>query len=191
MSTSDSDDESPRTAVLLDFFPNGRSEGGRYGRQPTGFALETETFGLYEIVFEDGTDSTIGDEVVVEPPDARTGTKRVREVEYGDLSGGAQSELEYVVEELIEDEEDRFVEFFNEAGPITLRLHQLNLLPGIGDKLRENIVDGRKRQPFADFDDMEDRVSGLHDPRSVLAERIVEEISEDDMKYYLLVRDEQ
>jgi putative nucleotide binding protein len=187
--STDSDDGSPRTAVLLDFFPNGRSEGGRYGRQPTGFAMGTETFGLYEIVFEEGTDVTIGDTVVVDPPEERTGTKRVRSVEYGDLSGGAQSELEYVVEEQIEADEERFVEFFDEAGPITLRLHQLNLLPGIGDKLRENIVEQRKRQPFESFDDMEDRVSGLHDPESVLAERIVAEIREDDKKYYLFARD--
>jgi len=191
MSDSDSDDAGSRTAVLLDFYPNGRSDGGRYGRQPTGFAVDTGNFSLYEIVFEDDAGVSIGDDVVVHPPEERTGTKRVREIGYGDLSGGAQSELEYVVEELLEAEEQRFVEFFNEAGAITLRLHQFNLLPGIGDKLRENIIDQRKRRPFDDFDDMEARVSGLHDPEGVLVDRILEEIREDDLKYYLFARDEE
>ncbi len=191
MSASDSDDADSRTAVLLDFYPNGRSDGGRYGRQPTGFAVDTVNFSLYEIVFEDDADVSIGDDVVVHPPEERTGTKRVREIDYDDLSGGAQSELEYVVEELLEEEENRFVDFFNEAGAITLRLHQFNLLPGIGDKLRENIIDQRKRRPFDGFDDMEARVSGLHDPKGVLVDRILEEVEEDDLKYYLFARDEE
>jgi putative nucleotide binding protein len=190
MTTADSDDASPRRAVLLDFFPNGRSDGGQYARTPTGFAMGTEAFGLYEIVFEEDTDVTIGDEVVIEPPAERSGIQRLREVDYESLSGGAQSELEYVVEERIEADEDRYVEFFNEAGPITLRLHQLNLLPGIGEKLRENVIDQRRRQPFADLEDLEDRVSGLHDPKGVLADRIVEEITEDDLKYYLFATEE-
>ncbi len=191
MSTSDSDDGSPRTAVLLDFYPNGRSDGGRYGRQPTGYAVDTRTFSLYEIVFEDEADVSIGDDVVVQPREERTNTERVREVDYDDVSGGAQSELEYVVEELIDEEEDRFVEFFNEAGAITLRLHQFNLLPGIGDKLRENIIDQRRRRPFDDFEDMQERVSGLHDPKGVLVDRILEEIEADDLKYYLFAREEE
>jgi len=191
MSPADSDDESPRRAVLLDFFPNGRSNGGQYDRTPTGFAMGTASFALYEIVFAEDTDVTIGDEVVVAPPAERSGIQRLREVGYGDLSGGAQSELEYVVAELIEADEDRYVNFFNEAGPITLRLHQLNLLPGIGEKLRENVIDERRRRPFDSFDDIEDRVSGLHDPEGVLADRIVEEITEDDLKYYLFATDEE
>ncbi|MFB6176601.1 MAG: DUF655 domain-containing protein, partial [Halobaculum sp.] len=68
-----------------------------------------------------------------------------------------------------------------------LRLHQLNLLPGIGKKLRNNILDERKRGPYESFEDLEDRVSGLHNPREVLVDRIVEEIREDDLKYQTFV----
>ncbi|MFB6297765.1 MAG: DUF655 domain-containing protein, partial [Salinirussus sp.] len=81
-------------------------------------------------------------------------------------------------------------DFYNEAQPITLRLHQLNLLPGIGKKLRNSILDERKRRPFGSFDDLESRISGLHDPEGVLVERIIEEIREEDLKYRIFAREE-
>ena len=112
------------------------------------------------------------------------------EVDYDDLPGGAQSELEYVVEDLVDEEAGRFVDFYNDAQPITLRLHQLNLLPGIGKKLRNAILDERKREPFESFADLEDRVDGLHNPREVIVERIMEEIREDDLKYRTFARRE-
>jgi len=92
---------------------------------------------------------------------------------------------------VVEREERRFVDFYNDAQPITLRLHQLNLLPGIGKKLRNNVLDERKREPFDSFADVEDRVAGLHNPEEVLVDRIVEEIREDDLKYRTFVDREE
>jgi putative nucleotide binding protein len=63
----------------------------------------------------------------------------------------------------------------------------LNLLPGIGKKLRNNILDARKRGPFESFEDLEERVSGLHRPKEVLVERILEELRDDDLKYKTFV----
>jgi len=60
---------------------------------------------------------------------------------------------------------------------------QLNLLPGIGKQLRNKVLDERKRGPFESFEEVSERVTGLHHPREVLVERIVEEIHEEDLKY--------
>lgn len=176
-------------AVVLDYLPHGRADDDRpqYKKPPLAHCLGTDNFGLFELELTDEGDVTIGDRVTVEPP--ATGIEAARRIEYDDLSSGARSELEHVVRETVEANEDRFVEFYNEAGPITLRLHQLNLLPGIGDKLRDNILDLRKRSPFSSFDDLEDRVSGLHNPKNILVERILEEIRDDDVKYKLFARE--
>lgn len=192
MTDSEGDVSDAERAVLLDFFPNGRSEGGPrgYDRQPLGYGLSTDTFRLFEIVFEETADVGIGDEVVVEPETERDGIIDLWEIDHDDLSGGAGSELEYAIRETIESEEDRFVDFFNEAQPITLRLHQLNLLPGIGEKLRNSIIDERKRKPFESFEELGQRVGGLHDPEDIIAERIIEELTETDLKYRLFVRRE-
>ncbi|MFC6904277.1 DUF655 domain-containing protein [Halalkalicoccus tibetensis] len=187
---SESDAPPEEDAIVLDYLPHGRADDDRpsYQKPPLAFALDSDQFSLHELTLDDDADVKIGDWLdLSEPPE---GVERVRDVEYGDLSSGARSEIEYVIEDLIEEEEDRFVSFYNDAQPITLRLHQLNLLPGIGKKLRNSILDERKRKPFESFEELDDRVTGLHDPKGVLADRILEELREDELKYRLFVREE-
>lgn len=180
---------SAREAVVLDYLPHGRADDDRpqYQKPSLAQALGIEGFGLFELVLEADAAISIGDEVTVEPPGEQI--DEVRRINFEDLSGGAQSELEHVVRELVEADEDRFIKVYNEAGPITLRLHQLNLLPGIGDKLRDNILDLRDREPFESFTDLEDRVAGLHDPEGIIVDRILEEIRDVDVKYKLFARE--
>ncbi|UTF52796.1 DUF655 domain-containing protein [Natronosalvus rutilus] len=190
MSEADSDetDVDVRRAVVLDYLAHGLSNGRRrYQQSPAGYALGVDDFTLYQVAFDEDARLTIGTRVVVEPQAERDVVEECHPVEYDDLSSGAQSELEYVIADLIEENEQRFVDFYNDAQPITLRLHQLNLLPGIGKKLRNNILDQRKRKPFESFEDLEDRVSGLHDPDEVLANRILEELRDEDLKYRTFV----
>ena len=189
MSDSDSEEPDGRTAVVLDYLAHGLSDSGRprYESAPAGYAVGVDDFQLYEVAFDEEQRLTIGSTVVVEPANARDVVVDARPVTYNVLSSGAQSELEYVVSDLVEQDEKRFVDFYNEAQPITLRLHQLNLLPGIGKKLRNAILDERKRKHFESFEELEDRVSGLHDPAAVLVERILEELRDEDLKYRTFV----
>ncbi|WP_266076653.1 DUF655 domain-containing protein [Haladaptatus caseinilyticus] len=190
MSESESGREA--VAVVLDFLPHGRAEDDRpqYQKEPVAYALTESDFHLLELTLEKETSVGIGDSIPVEPPEARENIDELHEVGYGDLTSAAQSELEHAVVDIVERNEKRFVDFYNDAQPITLRLHQLNLLPGIGKKLRNNVLEARKRQPFESFDDLEERVAGLHDPEGVLVERILEEIREDDLKYRTFARRE-
>lgn len=176
------------TAVVLDFLAHGRTEDDRpqYEKEPLAYAIDSETFALYELVLEPDSDVSIADRVDL---DGLEEAVRVSRVRYDDLPGGASSELDYAIEEIVENDERRFVDVYNEAQPITLRLHQLNLLPGIGEKLRNNVLDERKRKPFESFEELEDRIDGLHNPKEVLVERILEELETEDMKYRLFVRD--
>jgi len=190
MSDTGRDESSAPAAVVLDFLAHGRTEDDRpqYQKQPLAYALDRGDFRLYEIILDADAGVSIGDDIHVDRSDERF--EHVGEAEYEDLPGGAQSELEYVVEDIVDEEERRFVDFYNDAQPITLRLHQLNLLPGIGKKLRNSILDERKRRPFESFEDLGDRVNGLHNPREVIVERILEEIREDDLKYRTFARRE-
>lgn len=181
-----------REAVILDFLPHGRPDDTRpqYQKASLAYALDTEDFALLELTLADDTDIGIVDRIEVgETADADI--EEVIEIEYEELSNSAVSELEYAIEAIIEADEQRFVDFYNEAQPISLRLHQLNLLPGIGKKLRNKIIDKRKRQPFESFEDLSDRVGGLHHPKETIAERILEEIRDEDLKYKIFARDDE
>jgi putative nucleotide binding protein len=174
------DQDDPREAVVLDYMPTGLPDDQR-SSAPQAYVLGVDEFQLYLVRFDDDPDVSVGDRVAVDP--RGESVERVRRVDFEDLSGAANSELEYAVEAIVDADERRFVDFYNEAQAITTRLHALNLLPGIGKKLRNNVLDQRKRQPFESFEDLEERVSGLHDPRQVLVDRILQEIQEADMKY--------
>ncbi|MFB6079456.1 MAG: DUF655 domain-containing protein [Haloferacaceae archaeon] len=195
MTDAESDDREadggPVHAVVLDYLPHGRPDDDRpqYEKSPIAYALGERDFRLVEVELADDADVSIDDRIELDP-DGSDLVVAVREVEYDALSNGARSELEYVVADVVARDHERFVGFFNEAQPITLRLHQLNLLPGIGKKLRNNVLDERKRGPFEDFEDLTDRVSGLHDPETVLVDRIMEELRDEDLKYKLFVRPE-
>jgi len=184
------DDAGAETGIVLDFLPHGRTEDDRpqYEKEPLAYVLDSEEFELYEVIAEDDANVSIGERI--DPATAEFVT-RYSTIEYEDLPGGAQSELEYVIEDLVEKQDQRFVDFYNDAQPITLRLHQLNLLPGIGKKLRNNVLDERKRKPFESFEELEERIGGLHDPEQVLVNRIMEELREDDLKYRIFARREE
>jgi putative nucleotide binding protein len=187
MSDDESDESAGLAAAILDVLAHGRAEDDRpqYQKEPLAYAVDVSEFGLYELVLTDAADLSIGDQIDLEDTDS---IERLSDIEYDDLPSGANSELDYAIEEIVEANEQRFVDFYNDAQPITLRLHQLNLLPGIGKKLRNNLLDERKRQPFSSFEEIEDRISGLHNPEEVLVERIIEELREDDLKYRIFAR---
>ena len=181
-----------REAVILDFLPHGRPDDTRpqYQKASLAYALDTDQFNLLELTLADDTDIGIVDRIEVGET-ADTDIEEVTDIGYDEVSNSAVSELEYAIEAIIEADEQRFVDFYNDAQPISLRLHQLNLLPGIGKKLRNKIIDNRKRQPFESFEDLSDRVGGLHHPKETIGERILEEIRDEDLKYKLFARDDE
>ena len=177
--------------IVLDFLPHGRADDDRprYQKRPLAHVLGEAQFQLFELALADDPDVNIGDRLRIDPPDSVI--ESAHELGYDELSTGARSELEYVVQEIIDGDEKRFVDVYNDAQPITLRLHQLNLLPGIGKKLRNTILDERKRGPFESFDELEERINGLHDPKGILVDRIMEELRDESLKYRMFVRREQ
>ena len=176
------------TAVVVDFLPRGSPSDDRpqYEKSPVAYALGEADFRLVEVALADDAGVNIGDRVRIDPPGEAVEARR--DVGYGDLTSTAESELEHAIDRIVDADTRRFVDFYNDAQPITTRLHVLNLLPGIGKKLRNNVLDARKREPFETFEDVERRVSGLHNPRAVLVERILEELRQEDMKYRIFAR---
>jgi len=186
------EDTAVEHAVVLDHLPYGRPDDDRpqHQKPEIAYAVGEEQFDLFELTLVDGADMSIGDRIVVAPDADRDLVDRYREIDHSDLSRGAEQELEYVIEEIVDRHPQRFLDYFNDAQPLTLRLHQLNVLPGIGDKLRDDVLESRKRQgPFESFEDLEERISGLHNAKGVVVERIIEELTED-VKYRAFVGDE-
>jgi putative nucleotide binding protein len=111
-----------------------------------------------------------------------------RRVAHGELTNAAQSELPYVLKEMVRAQSERFVKFYNEAQPVSTRFHMLELLPGLGKKTMWKIIEERKARAFADFDDIAKRVTTLHKPDEAIARRIELELADTQQKYRIFVQ---
>jgi len=171
-------------ALVLDFLSHGHYSMDR--SQPVAQVMGESFFSLLEVI--------IREDVTLKPEDRvyigdkkRERVKYIRgRIEMKDLTAAAKDQLHEVVEHIVKKNPERFLEFFNKSGQITTRLHQLELLPGIGKKHLWAIISERKAKPFESFKDMKDRVPLLPDPEKMVVKRILEEIEGAD-KYRVFV----
>ena len=97
-------------------------------------------------------------------------------MDYIKISDSAKNEIPGVVESIVIENEKKFVDYINNAQPLTPRIHALELIPGIGKTYLNVIIKEREKGQFESFDDIEKR-AGLKEPRKHLSQRIIEEIS--------------
>ncbi|MBI1973671.1 DUF655 domain-containing protein [Candidatus Micrarchaeota archaeon] len=172
-------------AIVLDFLPSGYADS--YRKEAVAQALGESFFSILELIPKPDSKLDPRERVYI------GGEKRDKillirgRVLYDRLTATARNELRAVIEDLIRKNEPRFVDFFNRAGPISVRQHSLELIPGIGKKHMIDIVDEREKGQFQSFADMAARVKLLPDPVRVLTDRIVEEL-EGKSKYYMFAR---
>jgi len=175
--------------IVLDFLPQGNPNDLRpvHLREPVAQILGDTFFTLLEAVPQEGVTFSPREIVFIGKGERDKVDRIKRRIGYEDLTAAAKAELPSAIETLISEHPERFVEFFNRAGPITTRFHQLELLPGVGKKLMWTIIEERNKAPFTDFQDLERRVKGLVNPKAMIAKRIESEMRGDD-KYRIFVR---
>jgi putative nucleotide binding protein len=160
--------------IVLDFLPSGRP--GDRKSEPLAQTVGEKFFNLLEIVIKEESSLKPGDRIYV-GVDKRDQVKYIRSrIEYKDLTNFSRTELEQVLKDLISKDEKRFVEFFNKAGPVTTRLHSLELLPGVGKRHMWDILKVRREKPFESLDDLRARVAMLPDPKKMIARRVMDEL---------------
>lgn len=174
-------------AYVLDFLPYGHPDDKRpiHKREPLAHIVGEKFFTLLEVSVKKDKNPLVGDRVYIgKELDKRDVVNKIkRRLRYEDLTATAKSELPYVLEQIVKEQEDRFVEFFNKSESITTKLHQLELLPGIGKKTMWTIIDERKKEPFKSFEDIAKRVK--IDPIKCIVQRIIYELQNPDTKYKL------
>ncbi len=172
-------------AIVLDFLPTGYPNA--YSNEPIAQAVGTKYFTLLELVARPGVNLLLQQKVYIGPEERKEIMRIKGRLSYAKLTHTAQKELESAIEKIIKEDEKRFVDFFNRAGPVTIRMHSLELLPGIGKKHMEDILREREKKPFESFEDLSNRVKLLPDPIKILKERIIMEIK-GEAKYYIFAR---
>ncbi len=181
-------------AIILDYLSLGyvNDKLTNFKRKPVAQAIGCEKFTLLELIPKPNPNIEIHEKVYI-GSGKRDKIKTVKKLQYENLTATSRVELEYAIKEIIENDEEKYVNFFNTAEPLSMRLHKLELIPGIGKKSMWAILEARKEKPFESYEDIRTRVPTLPDPVTMIANRILQELNTGTVKkgkkkYYLFTQ---
>ncbi len=167
-------------AIVLDYLKHGytsASAGQNYqAKTAIAQALGTEHLTLLELIPKRDVDLQPMQDVYIGSGKRDQIHHTKGRIPHERLTETAKAELKHAVEKVVSDDEARFVVFFNKAQPLSMRMHQLELLPGLGKKHMWEIIEARKEKLFENFDDVKERVKLLPDPKGIVIKRIISEI---------------
>lgn len=165
-------------AIVLDFLPNGYpyDERPMYIKTPIAQAVGKEHFILLELVPKKGIHLQPFEEVYIGDGKRDKIHHIVGKMPVGKMTATAKSELEFIIKDIIKKNEKKFIDFFNKAQPLSTRMHQLELLPGLGKKHMWQIIEKRDEKPFEGFSDLKNRVKLMPDPEKAVLKRILQEL---------------
>lgn len=175
-------------AYILDYLPNGRQTERGFHKEPLALAVGETELKLFELVPRPGAPLAAGNRVPLVPlggvPPPIDHVRR--RIGFDELTVSARTELPNALEAIVKANAGRYLRFFNESPAVSRRFHLLELLPGIGKKTMEQIVEERKRAPFQSFAEIEARLH-LKNPEQLIVGRIEQELSGVEDKYRLFV----
>lgn len=182
-------------AVVLDYLSRGyvTSDMSNFGGKAIAQAIGTEQFTLLELSPKTGVDLEIQDTVYI-GKDKRDKIYRVLgKLNFENLTATSRIELEYAIRDIVEANEEKYVEFFNTTDALSIRLHSLELIPGIGKKYMGEIIKEREAKPFESFKDISERLPTLTDPAGMIVKRVQQELDTTNPKrgknkYYLFTQ---
>ncbi len=163
-------------AIVLDYLEHGYPFEQSMLKSPIVQALGIDHLSLLELIPKKGTQLQPYQEVYIGEGKREEIHHIKGKIPLSKLTATAHNELPHALDRVISQNEQKFIEFFNKAQPLTMRMHQLELLPGLGKKHMWEIVDARKAKPFESFDDIKARVKLLPDPKTIVVKRIMLEM---------------
>ena len=163
-------------AYVLDFDTRGKSQTVRGRDGIILSAIGEQRLVLLEILGAEDSSFEIGEKIFI-GKEGRTKVESVLgKLDYTKISSNAQNELPNIIDKIVITNEEYFVDYINNAQPVTPRKHSLELIPGVGKTYLKIILDQISKKKFTDYNDLENR-AGLKEPVKHLTKRIMEEIT--------------
>lgn len=174
--------EKEEHAIVLDYLPYGYPLERKM--MPIAQAIGANHFVLLQLIPRRGIKLEVGEQVYIGDGKRDKIYYILGRLPENKLTETAKEQLHEFIEKQIEENERKFIDFFNEAEAINTRLHQFELLPGFGKKHTDAILNERNKKLFDDLENLKKRVPNLPDPRKAIEKRLIEEITGRE-KYYL------
>ncbi|MBU0894605.1 MAG: DUF655 domain-containing protein [Nanoarchaeota archaeon] len=162
-------------AIILEFLPNGYPLDRKM--MPIAQAIGETQFTLLELVPRRGISLEIGEKVYIGEGKRDKIYYILGRLPKEKITETAKQQLEEHIGKVVKEKEKEFVEFFNKADAINKRIHQIEMLPGLGKKHMKEIITKRKEKAFESFEDMKKRIQNLPDPQKAIEKRILKELT--------------
>jgi len=173
-------------AIVLEYLPNGYPLEKKM--MPIAQVVGETNFTLLEVVPRKGEKLDAGEKVYIGQGKREKIYYILGRLDKEKLTESAKQQLEEFVENVVKQNEIEFVGFFNTAEAINKRVHQIELLPGLGKKHMQEILKKRQENEFKSFEDMKERVQNLPDPQKAIEKRMMKELVEEE-RHKLFVKE--
>ena len=167
--------EKEEHAIVLEYLPNGYPLEKKM--MPIAQAIGEINLTLLELVPRRGVSLEIGERVYIGEGKRDKIYYILGRLPREKITESAKNTLQEFISKIIRQREEKFLEFFNKSEAINKRIHQIELLPGLGKKHMQEILKQRKEKPFESFDDMKKRIQNLPDPEKAIEKRIIKELT--------------
>ena len=167
--------EKEEHAIVFEYLPNGYPLEKKM--MPIAQAIGEINLTLLELVPRRGVSLEIGERVYIGEGKRDKIYYILGRLPREKLTESAKNTLQEFISKIIRQREEKFLEFFNKSEAINKRIHQIELLPGLGKKHMQEILKQRKEKPFESFDDMKKRIQNLPDPEKAIEKRIIKELT--------------
>lgn len=162
-------------AIILDFLPNGYPLEKKM--MPIAQAVGTTSLTLLELAPRRDVTLEVGEQVYIGEGKRDKIYYILGRLHREKLSESAKDRLQEVIAKYVKENEKEYINFFNKSTAINKRIHQIELLPGLGKKHMKEILAKREEEEFKSFEDMKQRVSNLPDPAKAIEKRIFQELT--------------
>jgi len=167
--------EKEEYAIVLEYLPNGYPLEGKM--MPLIQAIGETNLTLLELVPRRGISVEIGEQVYIGEGKRPKIYYILGRLHREKLTETAKEQLKEFIAKIVKEKEQKFVEFFNKAEAINKRIHQIELVPGMGKKHMQEILKQRKEKEFESFEDMKKKIQNLPDPEKAIEKRIFKELT--------------
>ncbi len=178
---------------VIDVFPafQHRKAGQRFLHDRNEYIIQLlgeDFFTLLEVAVNERFKPKPGTRIYIGRDVPREILRIIRRIDFNELTETAISNLEPTIRKIVEENPQRFLDFINNSGLLTPRLHALELIPGIGKKMLQKFLMERESARFQSFEDIKNR-TGHPNPVDSICKRILQELKNREEKYRVFVRE--
>src|SRR3989338_7340011 len=135
--------EKEEYAIVIDYLPNGYPLEGKM--MSIAQAIGEQNLTLLELTPRRGVNLEVGEKVYIGEGKRDKIYYILGRLHREKLTETAKQQLQEFIEKTINENEKRFVEFYNKSQAINKRVHQIELLPGMGKKHMQEIIKEREK----------------------------------------------